>query len=285
MDAAQLSRQGYIVMDDHMHLREDGRFTGAVDMFVSAGGNCINLVNVPRDDFPVDHYYDRLYANTVSIADTVRKKYEITVLVTLGPYPLDYFRFLQAGYDPVAEMKKGMDLAIKFAEDGLCNALGEVGRPHFPVEESVLSDSNEIIEYGMALCRDASIPIMLHTEDLQEDSYRRIAEMARKSGLSPELVVKHHALPQDLAIRIPVQKSILASKSNVRKALAISNDFLLETDYVDDPESWKVIPPDSVPRRVSMILQEHEDWESFAGRCCLELPMKIYGRDRFKAIQ
>ena len=284
MDAAELSRHGYIVMDDHMHLREDGRFTDAVHMFVSAGGNCINLVNVPRDDFSLDHYYETLYANTISLGDTVRNKYGIAVLVTLGPYPLDYFRFMKAGYDPVSEMKNGMDLAIKLAKEGRCNALGEVGRPHFPVEDSVMSDSNEILEYGMELCRDASIPIMLHTEDLSEDSYSKLVEMARKSGLRPEMVVKHHALPQDLAIDVPVRKSILASKSNVRKALAISNDFLLETDYVDDPESWKVIPPDSVPRRISMILQEFEDWESFASRCCMELPTEIYGRESFKAI-
>ncbi|MEM0156919.1 MAG: TatD family hydrolase [Thermoplasmataceae archaeon] len=284
MDAAALSGRGYIIMDDHMHLREDGRFTDAVGMFVSAGGNCINLVNVPREDFSIDHYYENLYANTISIADTVRKKYGIAVLVTLGPYPLDYFRFEQAGYDPVIEMKKGIDLAINFAEKGLCNALGEVGRPHFPVEESVVSRSNEILEYGMERCRDASIPIMLHTEDLSEYSYSRLTEMAEKSGLRPEMVVKHHALPQDLAIDVPVRRSILASKSNVRKALAISNDFLLETDYVDDPESWKVIPPDSVPRRISMILQERDDWESFASRCCMKLPVEIYGQDCFRAI-
>ena len=97
MDAAELSRLGYIVMDDHMHLREDGRFTDAVHMFVSAGGNCINLVNVPRDDFSLDHYYETLYANTISMGDTVRNKYGIAVLVTLGPYPLDYFRLNMQG--------------------------------------------------------------------------------------------------------------------------------------------------------------------------------------------
>ncbi len=284
MDAAALSRSGYIIMDDHMHLREDGRFTEAVGMFVSAGGNCINLVNVPREDFSIDHYYEKLYANTISIAEAVRKKYGIVVLVTLGPYPLDYFRFLEAGYDPVIEMKNGIDLAIGFAEKGVCHALGEVGRPHFPVGEPVMSKSNEILEYGMERCKDASIPIMLHTEDLSEDAYLRLTEMAEKSGLHPGKIVKHHALPHDLAIDVPVRRSILASKSNVRKALGISNDFLLETDYVDDPKSWKVIPPDSVPRRISMILQERDDWESFASRCCLNLPVEIYGQDCFREI-
>lgn len=282
MDARSLRDKGFIIMDNHMHLREDGRYMGAVDLFISSGGNCINLVNVPRYDFGVKNYYDKLYRNTIGIANRIREERSIPVLVTLGPYPLDYFRFQKEGLDPVAEMKHGIDLVVKLASSGACNALGEVGRPHFSVPDQVFEDSNEVISYGMSQCKELDIPIILHTEDLSDDSYLEMERLARKNGLNAEKVIKHHALPIDLRKRNAIQKSILASRSSIREAAGISPEFFMETDYVDDPNSWKVIPPDSVPKRVTMIAQEFNNWDEILQECCMNLPLRVYGSDAFR---
>ncbi len=281
MDARDLSRQGYIILDNHMHLREDGRFLSAVDMFISAGGNSINLVNLPSSSIPPVNYYETLYEKTLRMASRIREERGIPVLVTLGPYPLDYFMFSKAGMDPVNEMMRGIDLAARYSRMGQCNAIGEVGRPHFPITPYDLDRSNAILSYAMETCADYHVPVILHTEDLSGEKYRELEQMALRAGMKPENVIKHHALPDDLQYNSVLRRSILASRSNVRRALSISGAFLLETDYVDDPTSWKVIPPDSVPRRISMIAQENDTWDRALDWCCRIIPKEIYGEEAF----
>ncbi len=267
-----------------MHLNPEGRFLEAVDMFLKAGGTSFNLVNLPDNKLGTGHYYETLYERTVSMARIVREEKEFGVPVTLGPYPLDYFRFQDAGKDPVSEMRNAIDLACKYISEGEANAIGEIGRPHFPVPDEVVEQSDGIILYAMERAADLKCPVILHTNDLDESDYRLLEKLADKAGLEHKLVVKHHALPQDLSIETGIQRSVLASKSNTRKAALSGKPFLLETDYVDDPSlGWKVIPPDSVPRRATMIRSEMENWETIFKKTFRELPMELFGEDVFRA--
>ncbi|MCL4342003.1 MAG: TatD family hydrolase [Candidatus Thermoplasmatota archaeon] len=285
MDAHTLSREGYIILDNHMHLREDGRFLSAIDMFLSAGGNSINLVNLPSHTIPPREYYQTLYEKTLRMASRIRQEKNMPVLVTLGPYPLDYFMFVQNSMDPVEEMKRGIDLAAKYSREGLCNAIGEVGRPHFPVPKHDLDRINDVLSYAMDTCADNHVPLILHTEDLSQTLYNELELMALRAGMKPEKVIKHHALPEDMHYGTHLRKSILASRNNVREAGRTGGDFFLETDYVDDPGSWKVIPPDSVPRRISMIVQEYSNWLDIISQCCGLLPREVYGDDAFAKLK
>ena len=282
MDLRSVSSGRYIILDNHIHLQETGRFLEAVDMFISAGGSSINLVNLPDPELPLHDYYSSLFEKTIRMADHIRSEREIDVLVTLGPYPLDFMRFRDSGMNPVEEMRRGFDLAIEFAESGKCDAVGEVGRPHFPVPDEVIEQENMLLEYGMQLCRDAGIPMILHTEDLDQDSYRFLNGLAVKTGMPADMINKHHARPEDLKITIPVRKSVLASRSNIRSLLRLSGKFLLETDYVDDKNSWKVIPPDSVPKRAIMIASESENWEDAFSGCFHDEPVSLYGEHKFR---
>ena len=276
--------QKYFIFDNHMHLNPKGRFLGAVDMFLKAGGDSFNLVNLPDQELGMEHYYETLYERTVSMARIIREEKEFNPPVTLGPYPLDYFRIEQSGRDPLEVMKSAVDLACRYISEGEAHAIGEIGRPHFQVPEKVLEDSNSIILYSMERAADLNCPVILHTDDLDENGYRLLERLADMAGLEHKLVVKHHALPQDLALGTGIRRSILASKSNARKASLSGKPFLLETDYVDDPAlGWKVIPPDSVPRRSVMIKSEMESWESVFSKAFRDLPVELFGEDMFKA--
>lgn len=108
--------------------------------------------------------------------------------------------------------------------------------------------------------------------------------LAGKAGIRLPMVVKHHALPEDLAIETKMQRSILASKSNTRKAAGSGKPFLLETDYVDDINlGWKVIPPDSVPRRAILLKSESPQWEGIFEQTFRKLPMQLFGEDMFSS--
>jgi TatD-related deoxyribonuclease len=272
-----------IVFDNHVHLRKDGFFKEAVKKFVAAGGNALNLVNLPDYGIAPSGYYENLFSLTLEIADIVRKEFSIIVLVTLGPYPLDYFFFQKAGMDPVKCMKNGVDLAVKLIRNGDADAIGEVGRPHFNVSDEILARSEEILEYAISASKDLQTPVIMHTEDLTAASHENLISYARNIGINPSLLVKHHATPTDFGIRDEIVLSTLASRSNVRVAVASNRNFLLETDYVDDrSKPDKVIPIDSVPKRAMMIKSEYDGWEKILQNIFMTVPASLYGNEVFR---
>lgn len=273
---------GYIIFDNHMHLNPEGRLLEAVDMFTSAGGNSFNLVNLPDAELPAIHYFEKLYERTLKIASLLKTERNMVVPVTLGPYPLDYFRFREKAMDAVEELRKGVDLAAEYVSKGLAHAIGEIGRPHFPVSSEVMNISNDIILYSMEKAADLHCPVILHTDDLGPEGYALMEKLANKAGLDPSMVVKHHALPEDMAIETGMQRSVLASKSNTRKLAESGKPFLLETDYVDDRDlGWKVIPPDSVPRRAIMMKSEFANWDEIFEQTFRSLPVHLFGEELF----
>ncbi len=271
------------IFDDHMHLRRDGFFMEAVNRFEKAGGTAFNLVNLPDYSLPVHGYYEAIFMNTIQLAETVMKESSIFSLVTLGPYPLDYFFFERNGLDPVEEMSRGIALAAKLIHEGKADAIGEIGRPHFPVAETVIENCNRMIQMAMDLARDENCAVVLHTEDLDRNSLKQLEEMADRAGINRYRVVKHHEKPENLAYNSHITASILASRRNVHESLKIRKTFMLETDYVDDrSKPDKVIPVDSVPKRAMMIKAENDDWEGIFSTIFTDLPSRVYGTDRFQ---
>jgi TatD-related deoxyribonuclease len=263
--------------DAHFHLNpgENGRV--AIKRFRASGGSGINLVNLPDYSIGYSGYYERRYDLTIKLAEMARES-ALKVSVTLGPYPLDYFFWEKGGYNPKEMMLAGVELAAKYCKENLANAIGEIGRPHFPVEPRVTEHSNEIMLRCMQLSREIGCAVVLHTEDLDLPGTEGIYSMAIQAGANPRKVIKHHASPLLNRIRPEISRSILATRDNVRKAIdeRIWN-FMLESDFVDDPaKPDKVIPPDSVPRRAVMIREIYQDYEEIFSSIFQKLPDYVF---------
>ncbi|MCL4332145.1 MAG: TatD family hydrolase [Candidatus Thermoplasmatota archaeon] len=268
------------IFDNHFHLREDGLFLEAVMQFEREGGTCINLTNLPDYSLPADGYYGTLYGRTARIAAAVRRETSVKVVLTLGPYPLDYFFFSQAGRNPLEEMISGVSMAGGYVSRAEAGAIGEVGRPHFAVDEHVRDASNMVISEAMKTAADLGCPVILHTEDLDCGSLKSIEAMATASGIDPGMVVKHHAEPELLSCETAVARSVLATRPNARLAVESGKEFLLETDYVDDPQKpGKVISPSSVPRRARYLVQEFPESVELLRKSFIEIPGRLYGTE------
>ncbi len=100
------------------------------------------------------------------MAEEIRAAVGIGVFVVVGPYPVDILPLQEKfGRETAIEiMKKGMDEAAVLCEKRKCIAIGEIGRPHFPVDQQILQDSNDILFYGMQKAKDVGVPVVLHTE-------------------------------------------------------------------------------------------------------------------------
>ena len=263
--------------DAHFHLNPGEVGKEAVRRFKASGGTGINLVNLPDYSIGYTDYYERRYEITIQLADMARES-GLKVSVTLGPYPLDYFFWEKGGFNAKQMMLDGVDLAAKYCKQNVASAIGEIGRPHFPVEPRVIEDSNEIMQRCLEVSSEIGCAVVLHTEDLDTKGLEGIHTMIVRARANPRKVVKHHASPELNGICPEVSRSILATRNNVRSAIheKIWN-FMLESDYVDDPgKPDKVIPPDSVPKRAIMIMEQYMNYEEIFASIFQDLPEYVF---------
>ncbi len=268
------------IFDNFVHIRRNGYYIDAAKEFLKYGGTSMNIVNFPDYFYTPDTHYERLYHETIEASNMV-KNTGIDTVITIGPYPLDYFYFKSENKDPVEEMKKGIDLAASIIMNGNADAMGEIGYPHFPVDEQIYRDSGIILEYALDICHDKDIPMILHTEDMDENGYLSLGALIKRH-YSVERVIKHHGNAMDIYFNDGIMKSIIASRNNIRIAIDSGKDFLLETDYTDEKDkSGKVIPVFSVPKRAEMIKNSYINYDEIFHRIFEKIPFKFYRKEFF----
>jgi len=269
------------MFDNHMHLRRDGRYINAVKEFKNAGGTHFVLCQYPMTSKVLqEKSYQNCYNETLKMADEIKKEVDIGVFITIGPYPVDYIRLLEkfGRKTAIDIMKKGMDEAAFICQEKLGIAIGEIGRPHFPVSDQIILDSNEILIYGMQKAKDVSVPVVLHTESTTPNNCKEFFEMGKKVGLNPEKIVKHYSPPLILPIEnFGLMPSVLASERNIIASIKKGTRFLLETDYIDDPKRpGAVLAPKTVPKKTKSLLEQGILNENQVFKIHKENPEKTY---------
>lgn len=245
-----------------MHLRPEGENVHAVKRFLKAGGTHLILAHMPYGDIPIigEKSYEKAFQRTIRMAERVRKETKAKVFVTVGPYPADLVGMIERMPIESARetMMRGMELAALFVENNLAIAIGEIGRPHFPVSKEIMLTSNEILKYGLELGREVDCAVVLHTESATLETFKELAEMADSVGFPRARIVKHFSPPIVEQERnhglIP---SVLANRENIKSALEQGNRFLMETDYIDDPRRpGAVLGPATVPKTTRRLMDE-----------------------------
>ncbi len=283
--APDLSINDFPILDNHMHLRETGDNVDAVKRFEKSGGTHLIVSHLPYHDlrnWEIDGYKP-IYERTLKLAERARNETNVDTFVTLGPYPVDLIQLvdkvsLEKG---ISILKDGMKLAAEYVEEGKAIAIGEIGRPHFDVSEEILNASNEIMKYGMELAADIDCPVVLHTETTTPEQCKELGELADIVGLDRKKVVKHYSPPlTSLGKNHGLFPSILANESNIKKAIRENNRFLLETDYIDDPERpGAVLGIRNVPKKTMKMIRKGILSEKDVWKIHKENPEEIYGID------
>ncbi len=258
------------IFDNHVHLSRQ-----SLDYFhrtfTRAGGTGINLVNLTEDCLSTDSFAKK-YEETISISGLLKER-GLDVVTTIGPYPVNLLEMIREVEleRAISIYREAVDIAIKLIEEGRADAIGEVGRPHFETDSKVVAGSNAVMEYIFQRSADKNIPVILHTESLDSRGMCEIMNMAEKNG-KRSLVVKHFSAPifSDNCGIIP---SVPASRKNARSAPWGKEGFFLETDFAGDESNPNfVLPADSVPKRINMLLQEGVEGEK------IEKSMEFYKR-------
>lgn len=266
------------VLDDHLHLDADNRGIDAVRAFERAGGTHLLLVNQPSWKFGVEaggrEDFRPVFGETVDLAERASDVLAGEAWPVLGVHPGLVSRLVERGLEPPAAreiMCDGLDVAAEYAREGRTVAL-KSGRPHYEVDDAVWRASNAVIRHALGLAAEADVALQLHTEATED--LTSIGEWAADAGLPRERVVKHYASGRCSG----VTPSVIGRKDALTAAAETDAPFLMETDFLDDPERpGAVLGPKTVPRRVGWLLEEGH--ETAVRHAHVETPRAVYGID------
>lgn len=272
------------ILDDHFHLNRNGRFLDAARDFLRVGGTDLVLVHCPDFSAPptTRKGHGEAYADTIAMSEQVREL-GLGVRVILGPHPAAFAHQFESLGDRAEENYwDSIETALDFVHEGKAHGIGEVGRPHWQVSDEIWNRSNSLLLETMKLAAREGIPLQLHVEGESDDTYGELAQMADKAGLLRERLVRHYAPPKiDAAYTHGLTPSVLAGSGAIDELMSTfessSHGFMLETDYMDDPNRpGAVLGPKTVPKRTRQLLAAGLD-EEILYRCHRDLPDRIYG--------
>ncbi len=267
------------ILDNHMHLDPiEGRNIDAVEDFVSVGGTHLLVLNKPswhlREAATDEAIFEEVFELTIDAAADASEVLPGRAWPVLGVHPGLISQLVEKGYTPTAArdiMQSGLDIAAEYVADGPALAI-KSGRPHYDVSDEVWEASNAVMRYAFDLAGEVGCVVQLHTEGSED--LTEITEWAQAEGLPPEQVVKHYSGGRLVG---PV-KSVIADKDELEAAVEADEPFLMETDFIDDPERpGAVLGPKTVPRRVRWMLEN--GWDDAVRRAHVETPARVYGID------
>ena len=264
------------VLDNHLHLDpEHGQGIEAVKDFARAGGTHLLVVNKPSWTLGADvaepEDFRAAFETTI---DVVREASEILdgrAWPVLGVHPGLVTRLTERGFTPAEAgelMRAGLDVAAEYVSE---EALAlKSGRPHYEVAEEVWETSNRVLKHALALGAECDCAVQLHTE--ASEDLTEIADWAGERNLPAHRVVKHYAGGR-LAGPMP---SVMSERDRLKEAAERGEPFLMETDFIDDPDRpGAVLGPKTVPRRVRWLCEK--GFDDAVKTAHVETPRAVYG--------
>ena len=253
--------RGLPVVDHHCHLSAKGEGVRAVARFRAAGGTHLFLATQNYEtSVPLSlEAYVRQFEETCRLARQAHEEVGVRAYPVLAPYPVDLLvASEELGPERALELHHAaLDVAGRWIREKKAVALGEVGRPHFPIPEALNDVVEQAFRHALEVARDSDCPVIVHSADLSVEGFRELAERAREAGVRPERVVKHYARsPMVSGSTGGVVPSYLARRDLVDEVTGNPGPWFLETDFLDDPtRPGAVLDLATVPRRASAIAQ------------------------------
>jgi TatD-related deoxyribonuclease len=268
------------VLDNHLHLDPvNGRGMDAVDEFARLGGTHLMIVNQPSWKLGIEstdpEAFRPVFETTCEIAADASDRLPGRAWPILGAHPGLISRLVEDRDCSPTEardcMRGVLDIAAEYVSKG--RALGlKSGRPHYDVSEAVWDASNEVMKHAFSLGAEIDCAVQLHTE--ASEDLTEIADWAADRGLERHKVVKHYAGGR-LAGPTP---SVMSNKDWIETAAQSGEPFLMETDFIDDPDRpGAVLGPKTVPRRVRWLSEQ--GYDDAIARAHVETPERVYGVD------
>ncbi|THE63734.1 deoxyribonuclease [Salinadaptatus halalkaliphilus] len=266
------------VLDNHLHLDPDNhRGIEAVRDFARLGGTHLLIVNKPSWHLGIEaetgEDFRAVFERTIDIVTAANELLEGRAWPVLGVHPGLISRLVDdRGFEPDEArdlMQAGIDIAAEYVESDQALAL-KSGRPHYDVDEAVWDASNAVMRHAFEHGGELGCAVQLHAEATTEMT--EVAAWAEDAGMPAHTVVKHYASGR---LEGPTP-SVMSDTDRLEVAVERGDPFLMETDYIDDPDRpGAVLGPKTVPRRVNWLLENGHD--DAVRNAHVETPELVYG--------
>ena len=266
------------ITDNHFHLDPEGRKELAVKDFLNAGGTRLVLVHKPYEAWVRLEDFKEQVNTTLTLASKAREV-GAKVAVVASPHPVTLVRLLDSK-SPLEASElyiEAVSHCTNLVDENEIVGLGELGRPHFTVEPKIWELSNKVLFESLSRAKEVDASVVLHTETGTPEVMADLAALASKANFPKDRLVKHYGGPGSIEDPNGLVVSLTTSLTNIRYAAVQKSDFMLETDYLDDPNRpGAVMGPKSVPRKTIRALDEGIITEKQASNIHSKVPDRVY---------
>ena len=244
------------ITDNHIHVDHINGI-GPVKIakqFYNVGGRVMIIPNKPSwangKTFEFEHAMDLV----INYCNEINQNTNVKAFPIVGVHPAEFSRLIENGFsmeDSYKRVKKALDYSKKLVEDKKAVAIGEIGRPHYKVSDEEMDYQNKILKYGLSLAREVDCPVQLHTESASEEQFKEFASIAQEIKFNKKKLIKHYSGPYiKKEENFGLISSVMSGKDNIKEAISKGDNFLMETDYLDDlSRPGAVLGPKTVPKR------------------------------------
>jgi len=251
------------ITDNHIHvdhINGEGPVKVA-EKFYRAGGKRMIIPNKPTWTIQKPFNFKEAMELVIRYVEKINSDTNVEAYPIVGVHPAELSKLIESGktiQEAEELVKTGLEHAQNLVLNGEAVGIGEIGRPHYPVEEEEWEAHNRILLYALELAREADCPVQLHTESSTPIQFREFSMMAEEAMIKKYKVIKHFSGPYiSEDENYGLTPSLIASRDVIKKALEKGDNFLMETDYLDDlSRPGAVLGPKTVPRRTREFLEK-----------------------------
>ena len=264
------------ITDNHFHLDPLGRKELAVKDFIKAGGTRLVLVHKPYGLWNKINSFKEQVSTTLKLADKAREV-GAKVAVVAAPHPIELLKLIES-----SDISKGtetyleaVDYCTSLVDENKIVGLGELGRPHFEVDETTWKLSNDVLTESLSRAREVDAAAVLHTESGTPEVMADLSRIANNANFPKSRLVKHYGGPKALENPSGIVVSLISSSTNIESSS--DSEFMLETDYLDDPKRpGAVMGPKTVPRKTQKAVESNILSKDQVHKIHTELPDSVY---------
>ena len=266
------------ITDNHFHLDPNGQKEKAVKDFLKSGGTRLVLVHKPYSPWKKLEQFKKQVEITLDLSKKARAA-GAKVAVIASPHPVQLVKLLDDfNQETASELYlEAVEHCTYLVEEGEIVGLGELGRPHFDVNDDVWNLSNSVLTQSLKRAKEVDASVILHTETGTPKVMADLSRIASEASFPKSRLVKHYGGIGSIEDSHGLTVSLLASSTNIEYASVNRLEHMLETDYLDDPKRpGAVLGPKTVPRKTFKAIERGILDDEQVSKIHLDLPEFIY---------
>lgn len=244
------------ITDNHIHI-DPINGIGPIKVakqFYNVGGRAMIIPNKPSWTFGEPFNFKKAMDLVIEYAEDINKNTKVKAFPIVGVHPAEFSRLIENGKsfeESFKIVKKALEYGKELVLEKKAFGIGEIGRPHYDVSDEEMEYQNKILKYGLELAREIDCPVQLHTESATEIEFKEFALFADSVKFNKKKLIKHFSGPYITKDEnFGITPSVMSGKENIKIAISKGDNFLMETDYLDDlSRPGAVLGLKTVPKR------------------------------------